>query len=273
MSSTQKSSAFGAPGATPHWAHGDKDGIGTATGGASPVWFTTWRGAVTEVYYPTVDRPQMRDLYFIISDGETVHDETKDLDCEVERIDISQGYDVRRRAPDGRYTLEKQIISDPAQSCVVQRNRFSGDLSNLKCYVICNPRVEGGGWGNNARTLYSGDRCLLTAERDGRWLVVAAEPGFERTSCGYAGASDGATDVHQHRRMEWEFDQAENGNVCLAGEIDLSRHPEFTIVIAFGETLHSAATAALHSLSVPFEAIRNSFVDSWRRAAEMRHDA
>ena len=54
--------AFGAPGMEPRWTHGGKDGVGTAYAASSLVWFTFWNGAVTEVYYPTVDRPQLHEM-------------------------------------------------------------------------------------------------------------------------------------------------------------------------------------------------------------------
>ena len=44
--------AFGAPGILPRWAHGNKEGVGTAYSADSKLWFTLWRGVVTEVYYP-----------------------------------------------------------------------------------------------------------------------------------------------------------------------------------------------------------------------------
>ena len=53
--------AFGHPGIEPRWTHGDKDGVGTAYSADSRIWFTLWKGCVTEVYYPTIDRPQIRD--------------------------------------------------------------------------------------------------------------------------------------------------------------------------------------------------------------------
>lgn len=62
--------AFGAPGVEPHWTHGNKEGIGTSYSSASRIWFTIWQGILTEVYYPTVDRPQMRDLQFLFVDGD-----------------------------------------------------------------------------------------------------------------------------------------------------------------------------------------------------------
>jgi glucoamylase len=49
--------AFGWPGIEPRWTHGGKDGVGTAYAASSRIWFTFWNGIITEVYYPTVDRP------------------------------------------------------------------------------------------------------------------------------------------------------------------------------------------------------------------------
>ena len=42
--------------------------------------FTLAAGIVSEVYYPTIDRPQIRDLQFLITDGKTFfHDERRHL--------------------------------------------------------------------------------------------------------------------------------------------------------------------------------------------------
>src|ERR1700684_1162306 len=57
MNPTSKGHAFGQPGIEPRWTHGDKDGVGTAFAASSRLWFTLWNGVITEVYYPTVDRP------------------------------------------------------------------------------------------------------------------------------------------------------------------------------------------------------------------------
>jgi len=57
--------AFGQPGLEPRWTHGNKDGVGTAYSGGSRIWFTILQGVVTETYFPTVDRPQLRDLQYL----------------------------------------------------------------------------------------------------------------------------------------------------------------------------------------------------------------
>jgi glucoamylase len=62
--------AAGAPGAKTTWTRADKDGFGTAVGG-SRVWFTLSRGELTEVYYPRLDTPSVRDLELVVSDGRT----------------------------------------------------------------------------------------------------------------------------------------------------------------------------------------------------------
>ena len=88
--------AFGHPGITPRWTHGDKDGVGTAYAASSQVWFTLWNGIITEVYYPTVDRPQIRDLQYLITDGKSFFHDEKRLKTKVERLS-EHGWDIDAR--------------------------------------------------------------------------------------------------------------------------------------------------------------------------------
>src|SRR3989442_5256932 len=63
------STATGGPGATAHWTNGNKQGIGTATTSISKVWFTLGDGVLTEAYYPTLDKANLRMLEFLVTDG------------------------------------------------------------------------------------------------------------------------------------------------------------------------------------------------------------
>src|SRR5260221_14442178 len=69
--SFDQDSAPGGPGIEPRWTRGTKIAIGTAYSTSSRVWYTLDPGCVTEVYYPTIDTPQIRDLQFLFTDGET----------------------------------------------------------------------------------------------------------------------------------------------------------------------------------------------------------
>src|SRR6267378_3545208 len=63
--------AFGAPGIPPRWTQSAKDAIGTAYSAGSTVWLTVSAGILNEVYYPAIDRPQIRDLQYLVTDGES----------------------------------------------------------------------------------------------------------------------------------------------------------------------------------------------------------
>ena len=119
--------AFGAPGIEPRWTHGNKDGVGTAYSTASRIWFTVWNGVVTEVYYPTIDRPQVRDLQYLITDGNSFfHEEKRHLKSSAEKIGHhALEYRITNTDPDGRYTITKEIISDPHLCCLLQHTKLS----------------------------------------------------------------------------------------------------------------------------------------------------
>ena len=262
--------AFGRPGLEPKWTHGDKNGIGTAYSGTSRIWFTMWAGIITEIYHPTVDLPQMRDLQLMISDGETFfHDELRNVRSSMKRLDNMLGYLVESEDPESRYRYEKEIISDPHVPCVLQRTRFHGEpdvLKGLKVYVLCAPHLEVGGAGNSAWVMEVAGRDVLVANRGNEWLAVAATQPFSRASVGFVGASDGWTDVSADYRMHWDFDRAEDGNVALTGEIRLSDAQEFTVGVAFGDRLSSALTSLFQALGTPYDLQRARFGDEWNRA-------
>src|SRR5579875_2834311 len=267
-------SAFGAPGDQPRWTYADKDGVGTACSSGSRVWFTIWRGALTEIYYPTVDRPQMRDLEFLFADGNgTFIEEKRDLDYEIERMEPSQGYKITRRDPRGHFYFTKEVIVEPFRPCVLLHAAIQGDdkfLQNLRTYLLCAPHLENGGEGNSAFVVEVSGRELLVANKGARWLAVGASCQFSRLSCGYVGQSDGYTDVAKHHKMEFEFDEAKNGNVALTGELDLSKGREFTVGIAFGETLPSTLSVLFQSLGLPYKEQRKIFIDQWAAASKER---
>ena len=263
--------AHGWPGIEPRWARGAKDGVGTAYSASSRVWFTVWNGIVTEVFYPTVDRPQIRDLQLLVSDGETFfHEEKRHLRDTTSRIsDHALAYVIQNDDPQGRYTITKEVITDPHLPCVLQHIKIEGDagfLERANVYVLCAPHLDGGGWGNNARVVEVAGRDILVAEKGGTWLALAASVPFERLSVGYVGASDGWTDLADNFRMDWEYDAAPDGNVALTGLISGSGPREFVLGLAFGHGLHDAVTALLQSISNPFPAARRRYVEQWDRS-------
>jgi glucoamylase len=241
------SHAFGWPGIEPRWTRSAKDAVGTAYSTASRVWFTVSSGIVNEVYFPTIDRPQVRDLQFLITDGESFfHDERRFLDNSIEYLaNHTLGYRMTCADREGRYKIVKELITDPHESCLLARTRLEADpswLKKLRLYVLLAPHIEVGGWGNNGNVAVIAGREILTANKEGIWLALMATVPFVHRSCGYVGRSDGWQDLTDNYRMDWSFDSAANGNIALCGELDLSREHEFTVGLSFGHGLQPAVT-------------------------------
>ena len=263
--------AFGWPGIEPRWTRGGKDGVGTAYAASSRIWFTFWNGIITEVYYPTVDRPQLRDLQYLITDGKTFfHDEKRHLESKLERLsDHGLGYRCTNSDPAGRYAIVKEIIADPHLACVLQHTRITGDelfISGLRLYALCAPHLEVGGWGNSGYIARVAGRTILIAERKGTWLALAATVPFSHVSCGYVGRSDGWTDLAGNFQMDWEFEHAPDGNIALTGELALTDTREFTLGLAFGQSQHHAVSTLFQALSTPFAEHCKRYEEQWARS-------
>ena len=80
--------AFGKPGLPPNWSTARKQGVGTACSEQSKVWFTIANGIVTEVYYPTIDTANTKDIQFLVTDGVSFfEEERRDTSSTIEYID------------------------------------------------------------------------------------------------------------------------------------------------------------------------------------------
>ena len=120
--------AFGAPGIPPRWTRSAKDIVGTAYSTSSRIWYTASAGVINEIYFPTIDLPQIRDLQFLVSDGESFfHEERRDMASETEYLD-EHGLAVRiiTRDRSDRYRLIKEIIADPHLPCLLIDARSGG---------------------------------------------------------------------------------------------------------------------------------------------------
>jgi glucoamylase len=263
--------AFGSPGVAPRWTSSKKDAVSTAYSASSRVWFTLSHGTLNEIYYPTIDRPQTRDMELLFTDGETFfHEEKRDLAYDFDYI-VHNAPAVRVVGvePQRRYTVTKEFIADPHNSVVLMNVKITGDesvLQRLKCYALLAPHLNGGGADNSARSVMVAGRRVLLAWKKGTSLAMGCSAGFSRSSCGYVGASDGFQDLMSDMKMSWCFGEALDGNIAVMGEIDVAMHREFTIGISLGEGHHAALAGAMQALITPFDVQCKRFVEQWTRA-------
>jgi glucoamylase len=271
MSTNPDSIAFGAPGIEPRWTSSAKEGLGTSYHTSCRLWFTLSHGIVNELYYPSVDSPNTRDLEYLITDGETFfHEEKRDLDHLLEFPEQDcLFYRLTNSDPEGRYRLIKDVLTDPHRSVFLMHTRLEvldpAFRGKIRLYALLAPHLARRGEGNSGTCLDVSGNRLLHAEREGVHLVMGTTLNFARRSVGYVGASDGWRDLIDNRRMDWEFQTAVKGNIALTGEIDLQGGNEFILAVALGRSQQSTVAKLLQSLAVPYQAQRDAYIRQWQR--------
>src|SRR3954469_9555397 len=112
--------APGAPGDNAIWTPANKTGFGTSATTTSKVWHTLQDGKLTEVYYPDLGTPSVRDLQFIVSDGKTFAERDSDAtDQQVQLVD-SRSLTYRQiNTENGRWRITKTYTTDPARNALL----------------------------------------------------------------------------------------------------------------------------------------------------------
>jgi len=249
--------APGAPGTAPTWTPASKEAVGTATSTNSRVWFTLQGGILTEVYYPRLDTANVRTLEFAVSDGKKVWIESADMLHSIDWINENAlVFSQTSSDPEGHFKIVKTYVTDPQRDTLLIDVHFSGSPS-LSLYVLYNPALKNSGYED---TGYSEGDALI-AEKDGVASALVSSSGFAQMATGYAGVSDGYTDLILHRRLDWAYNRAENGNIIQTGKIAAADH--FLLALGFGPSPAAALDSARQSLQRGYPAISADYVQGW----------
>jgi glucoamylase len=262
--------APGWPGIEPRWTSSAKSGVGTALNLHSRVWFTLSHGILNEIYFPRVDQACTRDQGLLVTDGSNFFSEEKrHTSFRVSQLsDGVPAYRLVNTDNQGRYRIEKEVLSDPYRNVVLQKIHFEplqGTLSDYHLYALLSPHLANFGNGN---TGWVGDYKgfpMLFAERDGHALAFACSVPWRKMSVGFVGFSDGWQGISQNFQMTWNYTRAENGNIALTGEIDLSEgQGDFLLAIGFGGIWSEAGQQALSSILDGFDCARTEYLRHWK---------
>ncbi len=229
------------------------------------LWFTVAEGIVTEVYFPRPDIPQLKDMGFLVADAAGFWVEVRRLgDYAVSWVDeaIPAITITHRHA---RFTLTTRICADPERDVLLLDFVLAGD-SALRLYVLAAPRIGGDATANQAWTGDWEGRPMLWAEQGPFGLALTAvnragKPALLQRSVGRVGESDGWQDFHRNGGMTWHYAAAGPGEVALTSELPAAG----TLALGLGGSRESAATLALQSLAVGFEASWARYCGDWQR--------
>lgn len=278
--------APGWPGIQPTWTSSAKSAVGTALSPASRVWFTLSHGIIDEVYYPRVDQACTRDLGLIVTDGSTFFSEEKRAtDHEIDTLFSGvPAFELTNTCTQGSYTIKKIIFTDPDRDVLLQKTRFTprkGSLEDYHLYALLAPHLSNHGNGNTA---WVGDYKgvdMLFAHRGSTTLALGSSVPWLNRSAGFVGSSDGWQDLQQHKKMTWTYPRAEDGNVALVGEIDLTEgEGTFTLALGFGLTANEAGFRVLASLRSGADHAQENYIHAWQgwqetvqTPSKMNHEA
>ncbi|MGA7965090.1 MAG: glycosyl hydrolase, partial [Gammaproteobacteria bacterium] len=144
----------------PTWAPATKDLVGTSLG-SSRLWYTLAQGIVTEVYYPRIDIPQIRDLGFIVADDAGFWVELRKLgnytlEC---ANDCTPAVTLMHRHE--RFTFRLRVCPHQNRDVLLVDYELQSDDPSLRPYVLVATRLGADGDNNaGAATLHHGRRVL-----------------------------------------------------------------------------------------------------------------
>lgn len=208
---------MGAPGITPNWSLAKKVQVGTSNNKSSLVWFTNAQGVLTESYFPTIDRAQIKDAGFLISDGKSLMVEERTQT--IQEVEVLSANLVKLKNIDylGRFEIHHTFYTLSDHSVIVDEVTVKSHTDGLSYYLLVNPALDNTGFHDSG---FVQNKRLIFNEKN-ITLSVDASVGFSKASVGYVGFSDGYQDINQNYVMDFDFNQALNGNIAGLAKIKI----------------------------------------------------
>ncbi|HEY0763385.1 MAG TPA: glycoside hydrolase family 15 protein [Pyrinomonadaceae bacterium] len=220
-----------------HWATAAKNGFGTSTTLSSKVWFTLAEGVMTEVFYPTLDLPNVQTLQVSVDNAGRTETEIKDTN---HRLEIPNPAALTFRqintAKNSAYTITKTYITDPRHNTVLIDIEFDS-RGDVTAYISYDPSLNNSGWHDVSG--FVPDALLATDKNVSLALM---------SSCGITTLSSGT-------------DSKPPANLVQIIKLDQKR---CTVALAFGETDAQAVKAGRASLARGFAAIKSEYETGWQ---------
>ncbi len=238
-----------AQGADAHWPTAAKNGFGTSTTLKSKVWFTLANGVMTEVFYPTLDVPNVQILQLMFEvDGK----------METELDDMKHGRLVtfpntltfvqRNAAKSEKYFVDKTYITDPHRNTVLMDLEMRSRVQGVRIYVYYDPSLNNSGMHDSA---WAEDDALLSIDGNKASALMS--------TCRLSGPKNGL--------LGSNFGEGRvKGNVVQIAELTDLRDNKCTLALGFGQTPAQAKQAARLSLARGFDAVRREYEAGWKES-------
>jgi glucoamylase len=240
----------------------DKHGFGAATGPHSRVWFTLRAAELTDVYYPDLGTPSLRDLRFAVTDGRRFLDREGDPGVNARVEPLPGSLTFRQTTWTKRWRMEKTWVTDPRRGTVLADVEFKSLTGRpLTVYLLADAAPGDDGNDDRGRGVTAWDDTVASH--------IAASPRLKDATSGYAeSASDPWKDLQDDRELDRSFDANDPGNVVQAARTRLTGvrgGRELTLAIGFGANASEAQRTAGASLHDGFRRAARGYAGGWAR--------
>jgi glucoamylase len=277
--------APGAPGAESYFDLARKDCVGTTRNTTSKVWFTVADGALSDVYWPTIDATNVHTLQYLVSDGHSFTD-LQQRDMTYRLIPDPTGMSCTVVASDAAhgYTITTTYLADPNNDAVLMRVHFAGPAGD-RLYVRLDPLAGGTGGGGaenagpNSATVAGTPtgpvpvafNTNTTTDAVNRTYAVPtfealeSSSGFQTASVGYAGSASDGLEMLDSTHQLTTYTSAPDGHVALTAAVRLPRNGTTNLALGFGTSEHQALSTAGASVNQRFDSVWGQYESQWHR--------
>jgi glucoamylase len=234
--------------------------FGAAPGSKSKLWYTLVDGALSEVFFPSIDRVALHELRFFASaSGAPPVDDAGDGQHRVTWFAPgTPGFIVE--STHHEYRLTKEYFSDPEENALLIAATFIPELPDVRLYMQASAHWQPGSEGNFGQVLDTHPPALLMRQQD-VWICIVGP--FARATIGYFQSSDLQVDLHDgDGHLSNLYDRAGPGNVAVGAELGI-RAGAFQMAIGFAHTRADAEEVARHVLQKGAGNVRYAFERAW----------
>lgn len=248
------------------WGPGRKMAFGAAPGSKSKLWYTLVDGALSEVFFPSIDRVALHELRFFASaSGSPPVDDAGDGQHRITWFAPgTPGFIVE--STHHEYRLTKEYFSDPEENALLIAATFTPELPDVRLYMQASAHWQPGSEGNFGQVLDTHPPALLMRQQD-VWICIVGP--FARATIGYFQSSDLQVDLHDgDGHLSNLYDRAGPGNVAVGAELGI-RAGTFQMAIGFAHTRADAEEVARHVLQKGAGNVRYAFERAWQGLSDL----
>ncbi len=242
------------------WGPGRKMAFGAAPGPRSKLWYTLVDGALSEVFFPTLDRVALHELRFFASAGGAPPvDDAADGQHAITWL--SPGIPAFKvDSTHHEYRLTKEFFSDPEENALLISATFTPELPDVRLYMQASAHWAPGSEGNFGQVLDTHPPALLLRQQD-VWMCIVGP--FSKATVGYFRSSDLQIDLNDaDGYLTYTYERAGPGNVAGGAEIGI-RAGSFQIAIGFAHSRADAEEVARSVLQKGASNVRYAFERAW----------